>query len=114
MQIKFLNLYNPSYDEPLQVQHELLGFWQKSIVNDQVNFIIKATVEFKEYSFAEYPDQEKLNNEIKRSTHSGYLHSQNLQFWQWAGKRYYIFSELYNDLAECHRLMELTLTVEEE
>ena len=114
MQIKFLNLYNPNYTEPCQVQYELLGFWQKSIVNDQVNFIRKATVEFKEHSFAEYPDQEKLNNEIKKSVPSGYNYLHNTQFWQYVGKHYYVFEDLYNDLAEGHHLMELTITVEEE
>ena len=114
MHIKFLNLYNPSYTEPCQVQYELLGFWQKSIVNDQVNFIRKAKVEFKEYSFAEYPDQEKLNSEIKKSLSSGYNYLHNTQFWHYAGKQYYVFEELYNALSEDHMLMELTITVEEE
>ena len=113
MQIKFLNIYNPSYTELCQVQYELLGFWQKSIVNDQVDFIRKAKVEFKEYSFAEYPDQEKLNSEIKKSLPSGYNHLHNTQFWQYAGNNYYVFEDLYSNLAGDHHLMELVITVED-
>ena len=114
MQIKFLTIYSYSDTELCQVQYELLGFWQRSIINDQINFIRKAAVEFKEYSFEEYNSQEKLNNEIKRSLHSGYNHLHEVQYWRFAGKFYYDFEELYSDLAKDHRLMELTITIEEE
>ena len=110
MQIKFLNIYDFRDIEPCQVQYELLEFWQKSIVNDQVNFIRKAKVEFKEYSFEEYPDQVKLNKKLNLKTS---YHLDNKQFWQALGKQYDTFEELYNDLAETHCLMELTITVED-
>lgn len=112
MQIKFLTIYS-IYDEPLQAQYDLLGFWQKSIVSDQVNFINKAVITFKEYSFQEYYDQEKLNNEIKRCLPSGYSHRHNKQYWQFAGTFYYDFEELYENLATDHGLMELVITVED-
>jgi hypothetical protein len=111
MQIKFLNIYD-HYTEPLQVQYELLGFWQKSIVNDQVNFIHKAGVEFNTYTFAEYPDQERLNNEIRKSVISGYDSDLKTHFWLLNNKRYTSFEDLYNMLAESRQLMELTITVE--
>ena len=115
MQIKFLTIYgSPNRGTTaMDAQHDLLGFWQRSLLNYQVLPIKRANVEFKEYSFLEYPDQEKLSSEIKRSIHSGYNHLHGKPYWQHAGKRYDIFEELYNDLAECHRLMELTITVEE-
>jgi hypothetical protein len=113
MQIKFLNIYD-HYTELLQVQYELLGFWQKSILNDQVNFIHKARVEFNSYTFAEYPDQERLANEIRKSVSSGYDVNLKTHFWLVGNKRYTSFEDLYNMLAENHNLMELTITPEEE
>ncbi len=116
MQIKFLTIYgSPIHGVgSLNAQYDLLGFWRQSIMNDQVKPIKAAKVEFKEYSFFDYPDQEKLSKEIKKSIYSGYNHLHNKQFWQYAGKCYYIFEELYNDLAETHHLVELVITVEEE
>ena len=116
MQIKFLTIYgSPIHgSSAAEAQYELLGFWQRSVMYDQVKFIHRARVEFESYSFEEYYDQEKLNNEIKKSVFSGYNHLHNVPYWQYAGKHYYEFDELYNDLAKDHRLMELTITVEEE
>lgn len=110
MQIKFLNIYDFYDIEPMQVQCELLDFWRQSIVNDQINFIHKAKVEFNNYTFAEYPDQEKLSKELNYKT-SYHLNGQ--QFWQALGKRYDTFEALYNDLAKIHHLMELTITPED-
>lgn len=111
MQIKFLNIYDCRDIERCQVQYELLEFWQNAIVHDQINFINSALIEFKEYSLEEYPDQEKLCKEINYKTN---YHLNGQQFWQALGKRYDVFEDLYNDLAKGHRLMELTITVEEE
>ena len=111
MQIKFINIYDCRDIEHCQVQYELLEFWQNAIVRDQINFINRALVEFTEYSLEEYQDQEKLIKEIKYKTS---YHLNGKQFWQALGKRYDVFEDLYDDLAKTHRLMELTITVEEE
>ena len=112
MQIKFLTIYgSPIHGAgTIEAQYNLLGFWQRSLLNYQVPQLKKAIVEFNDYSFEEYPDQEKLHSEIKRSSCS---HPHGMYYWQYAGKRYDLFEELYNDIAKDHRLMELTITVEE-
>lgn len=111
MQIKFLNIYD-NYIELQQAQYELLGFWQQSLVKDQVNFIHEAKVEFKRYAFAEYADQERLTNELRKSVTSGYDSDLQMPFWLVYDKRYTSFEDMYNTLAESHYLMELTITVE--
>ena len=113
MQIKFLNIYDYYDTEVMQVQYELLDFWRLAIVRDQINFIHKARVEFKDYTFAEYPDQEKLVNQLKKNIVSGYDAYINSYFWVVNKKRYTDFEELYNDLAKTHHLMELTITPED-
>lgn len=110
MVIKFLTIYDYFDTEICQVQHELLEFWQNAIVYDQVPFITKAIIEFTEYALPDYPDQEKLNKEINNKTS---YHLGNLQFWQALGKLYTSFDELYTELANTHRLMELSITIEE-
>ena len=110
MVIKFLTIYDKSDTEICQVQHELLEFWQKAIVYDQVPFVTKATVEFIDYSLPEYPDQEKLHKEINNKTSYRLGTS---QFWQALGKLYTTFDELYAELANTHRLMELSIIIEE-
>ena len=111
MQITFLNIYNNEVELP-QAQYELLGFWQQSIVKDQVNFIPEAKVEFKRYTFVEYADQERLKNELRKSVTSGYDSELQMPFWLVYNKRYTSFEDVYNILAENHYLMELTITVE--
>jgi hypothetical protein len=113
MQIKFLNIYDYYDIEPSQVQYELLDFWRQSIVRDQINFIYKAKIEFKDYSFMEYPDQEKLIKQLQKNIVSGYDADIESQFWVIGKKRYISFEELYNYLAKTHRLMELTITPED-
>lgn len=113
MQIKFLNIYDFYDIEPAQVQYELLGFWQNAIVRDQINFIHNAKIEFKEYAFAVYPDQEKLISQLKKNIVSGYDADINSHFWVVNKKRYASFEELYKELAKTHHLMELTITPEE-
>lgn len=112
MQIKFLNIYDFYDIEAVQVQYDLLGFWQKSIVNDQINFIHKAKIEFKDYTFAEYPDQEKLAGQLQKNIISGYDADTESQFWVIGKKHYISFEALYDDLAKTHHLMELTITPE--
>ena len=116
MQIKFLTIYGSPIHGVTEAdaQYELLGFWQRSVMYDQVKLIKKATVEFNDYSFYDYPDQEKLCKEIKNSVSSSFNYEHNTTYWWLAGKRYGIFKELYNELAVTHRLMELIITVEEE
>ena len=111
MQIKFLTIYDYYDTEPLQVQYELLGFWQGAIVQGQINFIHNAKVKFTEYSFDEYAEfnKERLIKELNYKTS---YHLNDQQFWQALGKRYDTFEALYNDLAKTHRLMELTITPE--
>ena len=113
MQISFLTCYNYSDTGRRQVQYELLKFWQNAIISSQIDFIYKAKVEFNEYSFTEYPDQTKLKNELNRSIISGYDSTTESNFWFVNKICYSSFKELYNDLAKTHRLMELTITVEE-
>ncbi len=115
MQIKFLTTYgSPIHgNSATEAQADLLKFWQQSLLKDQIDLIKTATIAFNDYSFSEYYDQEKLNKEIKRGVYFGYNHQLNAHYWQWAGKQYYVFEELYSDLSESHRLMELVITVEE-
>ena len=110
MIIKFLTIYDDSDTEICQAQHELLEFLQNAIVYDQVPFINKAIIEFTEYTLPDYPDQEKLNKEIHNKTS---YHLGTLQFWQALGKLYTSFDELYTDLANTHKLMELSISIEE-
>jgi hypothetical protein len=113
MQIKFLTIYNYYDTELCQVQYELLGFWQNAIARDQINFIHKAKVEFRDYAFAEYPDQEKLIKQLQKNIISGYDAYIESRFWVIGKKRYTVFEELYDDLAKTHHLMELTITPED-
>jgi hypothetical protein len=114
MQIKFLTIYDYYDIEPCQVQYELLEFWQNAIVHDQIEFIHNAKVEFKDCSFAEYHDQEKLVKQLRKNVVSGYDAYTESQFWVVGSKQYSTFEELYSALAKTHRLMELIITVEEE
>lgn len=114
MVISFLNIYNGNYDERLQVQWELLEFWKQSIVADQLDFIHSAKVEFKDYSMLEYPNQERARLEVSNARVHKINKAGAVQiYWEWAGKRYLDFDELYKDIAVEHRLMELTITTEE-
>lgn len=114
MVISFLNIYNYNYEEQLQVQWELLEFWKRSIEEDQVDFIHSAKVEFKDYTMREYPNQERAMREVSNAC----VHKINNNgvisiYWEWAGKRYYDFDKLYEDMAAEHHLMELSITTED-
>lgn len=114
MQIKFLNIYDYYDIERCQVQYELLGFWQKAIAQDKIDFIHDAKIRFTEYTFDEYAefDKENLIKQLHKSIVSGYDSYTDSEFWLVNKKCYTNFEELYNDLAKTHRLMELVITVD--
>lgn len=113
MQIKFLTLYGqPIYAESMvDAQCRLLSFWQRSLENSQVKPIRTASIEFSDYAFIEYYDQEKLLNTIDKSVGRNY--NTNTPCWYANGKRYEYLESLYEDLSSDNRLMELTITTED-
>lgn len=117
MQIKFLNLYHDfegTESSKARAQDSLLYMWQRSIQLGNIKFIPKAKVEFKDYSFFEYPDQEKAKREISNAY--GKRRKKNntdiIEYW-WAGEQYPDLDTLYEALAEQKRFMELIITVED-
>jgi len=115
VQIKFLTLYHNFKDEEYsksQAQYELLYMWQRSITQQNIKFIKKATVLFQAYSFTDYPDQKRLINEIKAVYSHKDIKTKAIEYW-WVGERYPNFDALYKALAEQKRLMELTIEVKE-
>ena len=115
MQINFLTIYgSPVTSYTIEeAQSTLLKFWYQSVLNGNIKLIKDAEIKFNNYSFIDYHDQERLKNEINASVYSGYNYLHNRQYWKFDGKHYYVFEELYNDLAETHQLMELTITVKD-
>jgi glutathione S-transferase len=116
MQIKFLTLYHNFSNKEKNLadaQRDLLSMWHTAIFNSHVQFIPEAKVEFKDYSFFEYPDQEKAKAEIHRAygSKSKRFKNSEVQYW-WAGEQYPSLDTLYNALAEQKRFMELVITVE--
>ena len=118
MQIKFLTLYHDFDDREHSLhcaQDSLLYMWQRSIQLEQIKFISSAKVEFKEYSFLDYPDQEKAKREISNA----YGHKckkkdgGGIEYY-WCGTKYPDLDTLYAALAEQKKFMELTITVEDE
>ena len=115
MQIKFLTLYHNLKDEDYNkslAQSELLSMWQRSITQRNIKFINKAAVIFQVYSFIDYPNQERLINEIKTAYGHRDKKTKAVEYW-WGGKQYPDFDTLFKALAEQKRLMELTITVED-
>ena len=118
MQIKFLTIYhdfgNPEYNK-INTQDTLLYMWQRSIQLKQINFISSAKVEFKDYSFFDYPDQEKAKREIQNA-YGNKRKKKDGGGWEyyWCGEQYPDLATLYDALAEQKRFMELTITVEDE
>jgi hypothetical protein len=117
MQIKFLTLYH-NFTDPDHARHyaqdNLLYMWQRSLQLKNIKFIPRALVEFKDYSFFEYPDQVKAKQEI----HNIYGHKLTKQdgggvIYRWCGEEYSDLDILYNALAEQKRFMELIITVED-
>lgn len=117
MQIKFLTLYHNFINKEsnfISAQDSLLTMWRNAVYSQSVPFIPTAKVEFKDYSFFEYPDQEKAKAEISRAygKTSKRIKNNGIQYW-WCGRQYPNLDTLYNALAEQKRFMELTITVEE-
>lgn len=118
MQIKFLTLYH-AFDNMeyslRNAQDNLLYMWQRSSQLKQIKFIRSAKVEFKEYSFFDYPDQEKARREIS----DAYGHKLKKKdgggiVYHWAGTEYPDLDSIYKALAEQKRFMELIITVDDE
>ena len=118
MQIKFLTLYhdfdNVEYSK-CEAQDSLLFMWMRSLQLKQVKFIPSAKVEFKEYSFFDYPDQEKARREIS----DAYGHKLKKKdgggvVYRWAGTEYSDLDSIYKALAEQKKFMELIITVDDE
>ena len=118
MQIKFLTLYHNFSDKEsnfMSAQDSLLTMWRNAVYSQSVPFIPAAKVEFTDYSFFEYPDQEKAKAEIHRAygkTSKRIKNYGEVQYW-WAGEQYPTLGALYNALAEQKRFMELVITVED-
>ena len=66
----------------------------------------KVILEFKDYSFQEYPDQEELKAYLRKS----YLNKKDRCYY-WAGTPYYSYETLYEALSEQKRLMALEAEV---
>lgn len=117
MQIKFLTLYHDFDDENTSkryAQDSLIYMWQRSVQLQQVKFIASAQVDFKDYSILDYPDQVKARKEIWNAYGHKDKQSKCKQVWRWAGKEYTDFEYFYSKVAEQKRLMELTITVNDE
>ena len=118
MQIKFLNLYH-NFDDveysKREAQDSLLYMWMRSVQLQQVKFIPSAMVEFKDYSFFEYPDQEKAKKEIQEA-YGNKRKKKDGGGWEyyWCGRQYPDLDTIYEALSKQKRLMELTITVEED
>ena len=118
MQIKFLTLYHDFDDREHSLhyaQDSLLYMWQRSVQLKQVKFISSAKVEFKEYSFFDYPDQEKAKREISNA----YGHKRKKKdgggiVYRWCGEEYTDLETIYAALAEQKKFMELTITIDDE
>jgi hypothetical protein len=117
MQIKFLDLYHNFGDteySKVQAQDSLLYMWQRSLQLRNIKFISSARVEFKDYSFFDYPDQEKAKREIQNA----YGHKRKKKDgggfeYYWCGTQYPDLETIYAALAEQKRFMELTITTED-
>ena len=117
MQIKFLNLYHDFDDtgySKTNAQESLLYMWQRSIQLKQVKFIPSAKVEFRDYSFFDYPNQEKAKREIQNAYGNKRKKKDGSDIeYRWCGTRYPDLDTLYKALAEEKRFMELTITTED-
>lgn len=115
MQIKFLTLYHNFADNDcgrIQAQCSLLSEWQRCSQLRNIKLISRASIEFKDYSLFDYPDQEKAKQEINNAYGREDKKTNTVEYW-WGGEQYSDFETLYKALAEKKRFMELTLEVEE-
>ena len=114
MKISFLTIYHdlPDMEESKSnAQYSLLGMWQKSLLLQNIGFIASAKVEFKDYSFFDYPNQERAKKEIDMAYRYQAKKNSPIEYW-WAGEQYPDLDTLYGALAEQKRFMELTITLE--
>lgn len=117
MQIKFLTLYHDFDNESTSkryAQDSLIYMWQRSVQLQQVKFIASAKVDFKDYYIFDYPDQAKARKEVWNAYGHKDKQSKGKQVWRWDGDEYTDFENFYNKIAEQKRLMELTITVNDE
>lgn len=117
MQIKFLTLYHdfedPEYGKN-EAQDTLLYMWQRSLQLGNIKYISTAKVEFKEYSFFDYPDQEKAKREIQNA-YGNKRKKRNGGGWEyyWCGTQYPDLDTIYEALSKQKRFMELIITPED-
>lgn len=101
MQIKFKTGY--SIGTPLSyVQAGLLNIWYKSLEASQIKFIKKANIEFIDYDLCEYPNQDKLKEEL-----TSYYNSFNTK------QSEHLSEKAFNNLIGKLRILELVITPED-
>ena len=108
MQIKFITTYqnkDGSERNLAAAQGFLLQDWYKAIHENNIKFISKAKLEFDTYDFHEYENQEKLISAIKPYYDGLIMHVKNKDL---------TFEKHYENLSKKYRLMELTITIDEE
>lgn len=108
MQIKFLTTFqnkDGSERNLAAAQGFLLQDWYKAIHENNIKFISKAKLEFDIYDFYEYEDQEKLISAIRPYYEGLIMHVRNKDL---------TFEKHYENLSKEYRLMELTITIDEE
>jgi hypothetical protein len=116
MQTKFLTIYHKFDDAEYskqKAQDDLLYMWKRNLQLKQIKFIRQAKVSFKDYSLLDYPNLDKAKKEVWRS----YVHIDTYSkqpIWRWGKYEYTDFEKFYLELAKQKRLMELTITVEDE
>ena len=103
MKYHYLHIYH-DFNEPDKWVKESLLFdfsHEKDIINCK-----KAVIEFKDYSFQEYPDQEELKAYLRKS----YLNKKERCYY-WCGTPYYSYETIYEALSKQKRLMALEVEV---
>lgn len=103
MNYHYLHIYHDFGEPDKWVKSTLLSDFsrEKSIIN-----CTKVILEFKDYSFQEYPDQEELKAYIRKS----YLNKKDRCYY-WCGTPYYSYETLYDALSKQKRLMTLEAEV---
>lgn len=105
MTYHYLHIYH-NFNKPDKWAKESLLFdfsHEKDIIDCK-----KAVIEFKDYSFQEYPDQEELKAYLRKS----YLNKKDRCYY-WCGTPYYSYETLYEALSKQKRLMSLEVEVVE-
>ena len=115
MQIKFLTLYHNFGNTERNLaaaQDDLLYSWRRAIQLNNIKFISEAKVSFKDYSFLEYPDQDKAKKMISDTYGHQNKKQKSIEYY-WCGKAYTDLDALYTVLAKQKRFMELTIEVDD-